>query len=127
MRLEATPVAASWDDRPGPDGLEVRVHFFHPGSRLPLAVNGRLEFILYEGLVADEDLDKANPFYSWKFTGQTLRPYLSLSAVGWGYVLRLAWGANAPTTSAVTLTAVYYPPSGPPVRDRAISIAVQSR
>lgn len=122
MLLRASSPAVNWDDDPGPDGLMVRVDLFrHPGA-LPVMVKGTLEFILYEGVVASGALSRAKPFRTWRFAGKELEPFRSRSMVGWGYVIRLAWGQQRPGTSSVTLWARYLSPGGQAISDEPVTI-----
>ena len=108
------PTASDWDGRGGPDGLSVSVHLWQSGRDLPVTARGRLEFVLYEGVIHAGDLPAAKPFERWTFPGPSLPRHLGRSIAGWGYAFRLPW-SRPPTTSAVTLTARYVSPKGRPV------------
>lgn len=125
--VQTLPAAVNWDGQPGPDGLEARVYLFQYDRKLPVAAKGTLEFTVYEGILRAEGIAEAKPFYSWRFDGETLKEHLTRSAVGWGYTVRLGWGAAAPAASAVTLLSRYLPPEGRPIVARPITLATGPR
>ena len=107
----SAPVASDWDGRPGPDGLNISVHLWRADRNLPVTARGRLEFVLYEGVLHAADLPTARPLESWSFPGQVLPRHLGRSIAGWGYAFRLPW-SRPPSTSAVTLMTRYVSPAG---------------
>ncbi len=128
--VSVQPIPMNWDDRPGPDGLEIELYLFRPSQgSLPVTVSGAMEFALYEGRPAAGDIDTARPLRTWRFAGDDLRACLARSTAGWGYAMRLAWGPDPPKTSAITLTARYVPPEGrgPPVSASPTVIAIGPR
>ena len=106
--LRLTPPApVNWDDRPGPDGLQVQVNFFQVDEPLSVTVKGSLDLALYEGHVRPEDLAAAKPIHTWPFSGVQLAGLAGKSAVGWGYAMRLPWGSKPPAGTTATLAARY--------------------
>lgn len=124
--LQALPAAVNWDDRPGPDGLQVRVLFFRRGRALPVTVSGMLEFALYEGNVA-RDTPAAQPFHTWRFSDRQLTGYLTRAPAGWGYGMPLAWGSRAPGTGTVTLVGKYISPDGRALLSAPVAIAIEPK
>ena len=98
------PTAMNWDDRPGPDGLQTRVNFFRHDEDLSVAVDGTLEFELYEGRASAQAAADREPFHVWRFENGELERHLGKTIIGWGYEMRLPWD-NPPKTSSVTLVA----------------------
>ena len=122
------PAPVNWDDRSGPDGLEVLVYIYRRShGSLPVTVRGALEFALYEGNPGGEDLARAKPFRTWRFAGEALDACRTRTVAGWGYAMRLGWGSSPPATSSVKLAARYLPPKGPPVEAPPTAIAVAPR
>jgi hypothetical protein len=106
--LRLTPPApVNWDDRPGPDGLQVQINFFRIDEPLSVTVKGSLDLALYEGHVRPENLAAAKPIHTWPFSGAQLASQAGKSAVGWGYAIRLPWGDRPPAGATATLTARY--------------------
>ena len=125
--LQTSPNAVNWDGKPGPDGLEVCVHMFRLSQPLPVTVRGTLRLTIYEGVISKKDLVSARPFRSWLFSGEELKAHRVRLMMGWGYAMRLGWGANKPTTSSVTLAIEYLPLQGNPVHANPIAIPIGSR
>jgi len=125
--IPTSPHPLNWDAEPGSDGLAVQVFFERRSvGPLPVAVTGTIEFMLYEGaLTAGQEA--ATPLHTWNFTGAELPGYAVRAAWGWGYAMRLGWGAKRPKTSSVTLLARYIPPTGSPVDAQPIIIPVGPR
>jgi hypothetical protein len=107
------PTPVNWDDRPGPDGVQVKVYFFRVDQPLPVTVGGTLEFLLYEGRIERGGFEGVEPFRVWRFGPEALPSYLGRGLVGWSYAMRLGWGANPPAARSLTLRARYLPPDGP--------------
>ena len=109
ITLLALPAALNWDNEPGPDGVQTIVHLFRRAPAQPVLATGKLEFLLYEGRISQDELPHAEPFHIWPFTAADLEPYMGRSKAGWGYALRLPWGPRAPRSGSITLVARYTP------------------
>jgi hypothetical protein len=131
MELSASPTAMNWDDKPGPDGIEVVLMCYQiPNSQpVPVTVAGTMEFQLFEGVVAPEKLSEARPFHVWTFQSWEMnRPGVLSRWYGlWGYILRLGWDAHVPTTEKITVTARYLPPNGQPLYAKPVVILMVAR
>lgn len=106
VNLYAMPAAINWDDKPGADGLQVRVFFFRLDE--PQAVDmtdGLLEFTIHAGRVPASKLPELPPIKTWRFTAAELAVYRTRSVVGTGYVMSLPWGDRTPASPSVTLSA----------------------
>jgi hypothetical protein len=114
IHVQCSPVPVNWDGRPGADGLRVLVLLFRRGGDLAITGSGAVEFGLYEGQLGAGELDSVKPAHAWRFEGQALRACLTRTIFGWGYAMQLGWGADAPTTSSLTLVARYLPAKGAP-------------
>ncbi len=108
IMLRLTPPApVNWDDKPGADGLQVQINFFQVDEPLSVTVKGSLDLALYEGHIQPEDIAAAKPLHTWPFSGVQLAGLAGKSAVGWGYAMRLPWGARPPAGVTATLAARY--------------------
>lgn len=101
------PAPVNWDDRPGPDGLQVQINFFQIDRPLSVTVKGSLEMSLYEGRVQAAQLASAKPIHTWPYSGVELAGFAGKSAFGWGYAMRLAWHDRPPAGKIATLVARY--------------------
>jgi hypothetical protein len=125
VQLDASPpTALSWDESPGPDGVQVLVRMYRVSEDKTetVTVSGTLEFLLFEGIVPPDALSRAQPFHTWTYEGPELRQFVIRNLGLWGYGLRLGWGGHVPRSDKVTLTARYTPPSGQPLYARPIII-----
>lgn len=113
--LQVMPVAADWDGRPGPDGLELSAMLFQSEAKMPVLGDGTMEFAIYEGILTNQQVAQNKPFYQWRFTTAELSQSRQRTQVGWGYAFRLGWGDRVPRTGSVTLTARFVPKDGQPV------------
>ena len=127
VTLFALPAALNWDNRPGPDGVQIIVHLYRHPPAAPVLATGALEFLLFEGPIPRDKLPTAKPFHVWPFTASQLEPYVGRSMAGWGYALRLPWGSNVPTSASITLAARYIPSAGPPLYSAPTTIAMKPR
>ena len=121
------PTAMNWDNVPGPDGLQARIHFFRADEPLAVTVDGEGEVALYDGRSAEADANAPGPseaLRTWNYRGGDLESLLSRSLVGWGYGVRLGWGERSPKTGSVTRLARYHAPDGEVTSSRPLSVAV---
>jgi len=112
----------NWDEKPGADGLQVQVNFFRRGEDLSVTVRGTLELSLYEGRLKPGQIAAARPLRSWRFEGVELPTYCRKTPFGWGYAMRLPWGATPPSGANVTVGSRYVSPDGRVVTRRPIII-----
>ena len=114
--------AMSWDEEPGPDGVFVKVYCYQLHQPKTVTVKGVLEFLLFEGSVSASTIDKAEPFQTWKFTGEQLSAHAVRSMVGWGYAMQLAWDKDVPKAGKITLLARYISATGVQTFSAPVSI-----
>ena len=128
VELWASPPAAiNWDDKPGPDGVQVRLYLFQVGRPQPVMVDGAIEFRMYAGRVSHGGVPEVDPFKVWRFTSDDLDVRRFRSMVGWGYAARLGWGGQVPEASVVSVQAVYEPSEGQGVVSAPVAIALPPR
>ncbi len=113
LDLFLLPLALDLDGRPGPDALGARVY---AGSRrsaigAPLT-SGRLEMLLFDGVVRADELGQATPLRVWSYEGGKLAAYAQKTSIGTGYRFILSWGEQAPRKERITLVARYTAPDG---------------
>ncbi len=106
LDLILTSLALDLDGQPGVDGFGARIYASVRGSAIgtPLA-GGRLQFLMYDGVVRPEDLAAATPLRVWTYEAAALRPYAQLTSIGTGYRFALAWGDQVPHRERVTVIA----------------------
>jgi hypothetical protein len=127
INLLPSPVAENFDDQPGPDGVLLRAYLYQLDKPLPVAADGTLELMLFEGSITAEGLAAARPLQVWSFTAAELKPYLRPDEYGlWCYQFALRWG-RAPISARATLVGRYLPPAGPPVRSEPTSIVIRQQ
>ena len=114
LLLQVMPVAVDWDGRPGPDGLELSALLFQSEAKMPVLGDGTMEFAIYEGILTNQQIAQAKPFYQWRFTTAELVQAQQRTQVG--------WGDRVPRTGSVTLTARFVPKNGPPVYSSPVVI-----
>lgn len=125
ISLQAMPTAVNWDDQPGPDGLQIRLHLFQQTQPMPVVLErGQLEAVIYEGRVKAKQLSAAKPFYKWDYSAGALNRVKSKSIVGWGYRLSLGWNENVPKTDTITLSVRLMNPNGAPLYAKPIYLAM---
>ena len=113
--LSSSPTALNWDEDPAPDGVITRVQFFQLGPNdqvRSVPVKGTLEFLLYEGRVAQADLAKVTPSNVWTYQANDLPTYLGKQMGMWAYQMQLDWRTRPPKSTVVTLIARWQPPNG---------------
>ena len=108
LDLLLTAVAVDLDGKPGPDGFGARVYASNRRSSLGTAVTaGRLEILMFDGVVRAEDLATAKPLRVWTYDADALRPIAQRTSIGTGYQFGLAWGDRQPTHERITIVARY--------------------
>jgi hypothetical protein len=71
-----------------------------------------------------QSIASARPFSSTRAELPRLRGNLVKTAFGWGYSLRLAWGASVPISGSVTLRVKYTSPAGREMFSAPITVAM---
>ncbi len=127
IEVLSTPVALNFDNRPGPDGVAVKVYLFRVDRPEPVTVRGKLEIMLYDEKVSSIDLHTREPFHVWRLGPDELAMYLSRGIVGWRYAMDLRWGSPRPRSGTISLAVRYLPPEGPSVYSDPVVIAMGAR
>ena len=123
MFVATTPVFL--DAEPGPDGVRVSsLYFFQESHPEPVAVNGTLEFLLFEGVVSSSRVLSSKPMHVWTFSGNDLAPHMGRDRLGVKYSFVLPWGQVVPTAETVTLAARYQPTGGAWVHAAPVSVVL---
>ncbi len=118
------PTAVNLDNVPGPDGLRVQVYLFQYDRAEPVAVDGTIEFLLYEGKIGLGDLRTLEPFGFWQYDAESLKSHLMRGMIGWGYTMQLNWGEHTPRSRVVSLAVRYVPDRGKEVYSSPTTIEV---
>lgn len=121
--LMTQPVAANLDGIPGPDGLQVRVYFYH--GYKTVAGRGSLELLLFDGCEPQRDLRLARPIQTWSFSRKQLRSFVASSYGLRHYQLALRWSGNKPKSKMVTILARYSQADGKEVYSQPVVVPVR--
>ncbi|HAM73689.1 MAG TPA: hypothetical protein DCM86_18805 [Verrucomicrobiales bacterium] len=123
--LFAVPVAVELDDKPGPDGIAVRVYASAVGKARGIPIrSGTLEIQMFDGVLKPGEPISQAPRRSWKFKADQLRSIASTSQLGVGYRFALAWQDTPPAGSHVSVLARYLPPKGAPLQSPPSGISI---
>jgi len=111
IHLLALPMALNLDQKPGADGVAVKVFATDPrGTRSVSIREGCLEILAYEG--RPDPVKPGKPFHTWTYSPAELAPRAYRTSIGPAYDLVLSWIPKTVRTKFVTVTARYTPPSG---------------
>lgn len=106
LDLLLTSVAIDLDGQPGGDGFGARVYASNRKSASGVVIAaGRLEIVMYDGVVGPEELKSAVPLRTWSYSEVELKPYAQKTSIGTGYRFALAWGEKKPRAERVTVVA----------------------
>jgi hypothetical protein len=106
LHLLVTSVALNVDDKPGPDGVGVRVYAsrHERAEALPITT-GTLDILMFEGNVPFDQLPSHQPRHTWSYPADKLKPHIQKTTVGISYRFAALWGDDKPTTDRVTFVA----------------------
>lgn len=106
LDLILTSLALDLDGKPGADGFGARIYASVRGSAVgvPLA-GGRLQFLMYDGVIRPEELAEALPLQVWTYEAAALAPYAQLTSIGTSYRFALSWGGKVPRRDRITIIA----------------------
>ena len=128
VNIQSLVTVVNLDDKPGPDGVQVKLYLFHRDDPTPITLDrGLVEFVIYDGHVPPSDLAAAKPLHVWPFTADQLRRYAAKTAFGPAYAMSLNWGDDHPRASTVTLTARILHPTARPLYAPPINLAMGAK
>jgi hypothetical protein len=106
LHLLVTSVALNVDDKPGPDGVGVRVYAsrHERAEALPIA-SGTLEILMFDGNIPPEQLPSHRPLHTWSYPAEKLKPYIQKTTIGISYRFAALWGEDKPTADRATFVA----------------------
>lgn len=114
LNLLGLPVAVNLDERPGADGVAVKIFAVNRAKpRAQPIRSGTLEIAAYPGTPSLSALPP--PFHLWTFTPTELAPFEFTTGLGTGYNLVLSWVPKLLAADRVTVIARYLPAEGNPV------------
>ena len=122
------PVALTTGRGPAPDGIGLRV--YATSAQVPKGQEiqkGKLEILMYDGVVSSPEAPKSSPRHIWAFTPQQLKPFEGQTSLGIGYRLVLQWEADKPKGASVTVFGRYTPPRGASVYSAASPVSLQAK
>ena len=121
LNLLGLPVAVNLDDRPGADGVVMKLFAANRANPRTLPIrSGTLEIAAYPGTPSLTALPP--PFHLWTFSPAELVPHEFTTALGTGYSLVLNWMPKLLPSDRVTVIARYLPADGNPVTSAPNSI-----
>jgi hypothetical protein len=108
LHLLVTPVAFNLDDKPGLDGVGVRVYAsrHERAEALPITT-GTLDLLMFEGNVSPDQLSSLQPRRTWSYPAGKLKPHIQETTIGISYSFAASWGEDQPTSERVTFVARY--------------------
>jgi len=128
LELQALPTVVNLDDKPGADGVQVKLYLWRIEEPLAVALErGTVEFLLYEGRVPRAKLHATEPARTWAYSAGQLRRFAGRSLVGSAYALALTWGDQPPRSSTVTLSARLLRPDATPLYADPLNLAMGSK
>ena len=103
------PDGQSTATSPNRGGFKAAVWFFVNDQAAPVLVSGRVEILMFDGIVSPDALPTPEPLHVWSFPGDKLGQFAGrLPLVGWGYNFGLLeWGSDTPTQNRVTVIVRY--------------------
>ena len=122
VNLLSHPAPVNFDELPGPDGFKVQVFMFQNSKPEPVLVTGTVQFLLFEKNVTAEEMSSLEPCLVWTYSGDKLTQHAVRSRIGWGYAANLRWGTHKPTSTSVSLAALYRSPDGRAVYSEPVVI-----
>jgi hypothetical protein len=111
--LLLTSVAVDLDGKPGLDGFGARVYASNRRSSIgAVLTEGRLELLLFDGVVGAAEVTKTEPLKVWTYDANALKPFAQYTSIGTGYRFALGWGDRRPSRSRITIVARYVASDG---------------
>jgi hypothetical protein len=115
VHLFGMPAALNLDSKPGADGFAVRVYLTKVDNAKGATLrNGALEILMFDGLVAGNDLFAKPPAQTWKFSPSEITRFEEVTSLGHGYRFALRW-SQPPKSPHITVLARYIPAKGEPI------------
>jgi len=123
LHLLVTSVALNVDDKPGPDGVGVRIYASRRerAEALPIA-SGTLDILMFDGNLPLEQLRSAQPRHTWSYPAEKLKPYIQKTTIGISYRFAALWGEDKPTADRVTFVARHIAPNAKQVYSAPSSV-----
>jgi hypothetical protein len=108
LHLLVTPVALNLDDKPGPDGVGVRVYASRRerAEALPIT-SGTLDLLMFDDNVTPEQLFSAQPRRTWSYAADKLKGHIQETTIGISYRFAASWGEDKPAAERITFVARY--------------------
>jgi hypothetical protein len=125
LHLLVTSVALNVDDKPGPDGVGVRIYASRRerAEALPITT-GTLEILMFDGNLPLDELPSLQPRHKWSYPADKLKPHVQKTTIGVSYRFAALWGDDKPMGERVTVVARYTSPEARQVYSAPTSIPV---
>jgi len=129
MLMVAPPSAINWDEKPGPDGVRVKIYLFQGnGAKGAIGLKkGTIELMLFDGRITIGQIDEAVPTHRWRYTAAQLKGALNKTQGGYAYGLALPFEQKVPQKDIITVWARIPRPEGGPIRSRPVHLTMTPR
>jgi hypothetical protein len=108
LHLLVTPVGLNLDDKPGLDGVGVRVYASRHDRAAALPItSGTLDLLMFEGNVSPQYVPSVQPRRIWSYPADKLKAHIQETTIGISYRFAPLWGEDKPTSDRVTFVARY--------------------
>lgn len=122
LHLITVPVGLNLDNRPGLDGISLKVYASDWQNPKPVSIHeGILKIEMFDGRFNTNAL----PLRVWTYQAAELKAREFRARIGTGYEFLLPWGESKPKSRVITVRALYNSPSGRTLRSAASAITVE--
>jgi hypothetical protein len=122
--------AINWDQKPGPDGVRVKLYLFQiNGSKVNATElqRGTIELLLFDGRFSIHQLPDIKPLQKWQYSAHQMKDASNVTAAGPAYGLALPFGKKLPKSDVITVSARVLQPNGSAMYARPIHLTMKPR
>jgi hypothetical protein len=127
LHLLVTSVALNLDEKPGPDGVGVRVYASRRGLSEAVPITAGTLVLMYDGSLPLDQLPSLQPRRTWSYPADQLKPYTQKTSIGVSYRFAAIWGEEKPTGDRVTMVARYRGPDSRQTYSAPSSVPVSAQ
>jgi len=108
LHLLGTPIAVDLDNKPGADGMGLRLYALGRNRKELVHISsGTLQLLLFDGNVPRERIMSTPPLHVWSYGPDELRQHEQETSVGVSYAFVPMWTDHRPKRNRVTVVARY--------------------